>query len=170
MIVLAYLGSLWTKFLAAGWSYWFREGSESRPKKARLVKSKVKRTLIIFFHIKELVQKEFVLAGQTVNSVYYCDVLRLLSENVWRLRSEIWRQNNWLLHHDNAPSHISFYNREILTKEKQLGCSPHPPYFSLFPRLKTKLKRSHFDTTEVIEADSQAMLNTFIEHNFQDAF
>jgi hypothetical protein len=31
--------------------------------------------LITFFHIKGIVHKEFVLAGQTVNSAYCCDVL-----------------------------------------------------------------------------------------------
>jgi hypothetical protein len=43
---------------------------------ARQVKSKDKRMLIIFFDIKEIVHKEFVLTGQTVNYPYYCDVLR----------------------------------------------------------------------------------------------
>jgi hypothetical protein len=37
---------------------------------------------------------------------------------------------------------------------------PHPPYFSLFSRLKIKLKGCHVDTAEVIEAESQAVLNT----------
>jgi hypothetical protein len=32
------------------------------------------------------------------------------------------------------------------------------------------LRGCHFDTTEVIEAESQAVLNTFTEHNFQEAF
>jgi hypothetical protein len=36
--------------------------------------------------------------------------------------------------------------------------------------LKIKLKGRHFDTVEVIEAESQAVLNTFTEHDFQDAF
>jgi hypothetical protein len=47
---------------------------------------------------------------------------------------------------------------------------PQPPYFSPFPRLKLKPKGHHFDTTEVIEAESQAVLNTLTEHDFQDAF
>jgi hypothetical protein len=34
--------------------------------------------LIVFFDIKGVVHREFVLAGQTVNPAYYCDV-------VWRL-------------------------------------------------------------------------------------
>jgi hypothetical protein len=36
--------------------------------------------------------------------------------------------------------------------------------------LKIKLKGRHFDTTEMIEAESQAVLNTLTEHDFQDAF
>jgi hypothetical protein len=47
----------------------------TKNKKARQVKSKVKSMLIIFFDIKGIVHKEFVLAAQTTNSTYYCDVL-----------------------------------------------------------------------------------------------
>jgi hypothetical protein len=41
----------------------------------------------------------------------------------------------------------------------------YPPYlapcnFSLFPRLKIKLKNRHFDTLQIIEAESQAVLKT----------
>jgi hypothetical protein len=42
---------------------------------------------------------------------------------------------------------------------------PHLPYFSLVPRLKIKLKGRHFDTTEVMEAESRAVLNTLTEHD-----
>jgi hypothetical protein len=60
---------------------------------------------------------------------------------------------------DSAPSHTSFFTRECLTKINMTVVS-HPPYISLFPRLKIKLKGHHFDTIEVIEAESQAVLNT----------
>jgi predicted helicase len=36
--------------------------------------------------------------------------------------------------------------------------------------LKIKLTAHHFDTVEVIEAESQEVLNTLIEHYFQEAF
>jgi hypothetical protein len=36
--------------------------------------------------------------------------------------------------------------------------------------LKIKPKDRHFDTIGVIEGESQAVLNTFTEHDFQDAF
>jgi hypothetical protein len=41
---------------------------------------------------------------------------------------------------------------------------------SVFPKLKIKLKGRHFDTTKVIEEQSQAVLNTFTEQDFQGAF
>jgi hypothetical protein len=65
-----------------------------RPKKVRHVKSKVKIMLIIFFDIRGIVHKELVLAGQTVNSTYYCDVLWLLHEYVRTLHPELWQQKN----------------------------------------------------------------------------
>jgi hypothetical protein len=96
----------------------FREES---PYSLRLVKSKNKSMLIIFFDFKGIVHKEFVLAGQTVNSAYHCNVLWGLRENVRRLCPELWQQKKWLMHHDNTPSHTSNFSRELLTK-KQHDC------------------------------------------------
>jgi hypothetical protein len=50
--------------------------------------------MLIFFDIKEIVHKEFVLAGQTVNSTYNCDILWRLRENVQRLHPKLCRQKN----------------------------------------------------------------------------
>jgi hypothetical protein len=72
--------------------------------------------IIILFDIKRIVHKELVLAGQTANSAYYCDVL-LLGEYERRLRPELWHQKNWPLHHDNAPSHTSFSPGIFLPKQ-----------------------------------------------------
>jgi histone-lysine N-methyltransferase SETMAR len=115
------------------------------------MKSKVKSALIISFDIKGITHKEFVVAGQTVNSAYYLNVLQRLCANVQRLRPELWQQKNWLLHHDNALSHTSFFTREFLVKNNTTVI-PHPPYFSLFLRFKIKMKGRHFDTVEVIKA------------------
>jgi hypothetical protein len=46
------------------------ESINSRPRKARQVKIKDESMLIIFFDIKGIVHKEFILAGHTVNSEY----------------------------------------------------------------------------------------------------
>jgi hypothetical protein len=45
-----------------------------RPKMARQANSKMKHMLVIFFAIKGIIHKEFVLVGQAVKSAYYCDV------------------------------------------------------------------------------------------------
>jgi hypothetical protein len=86
--------------------------------------------LIIFFDIMGIVDKEFVLAGQTVISAYYCDILQRLRENLRRLRPEIWLQKNWLLHHDNSPSHTFFITRGSF-KEKNMNLVPYSPNFSV---------------------------------------
>jgi hypothetical protein len=92
---------------------------QGRPKKARQVKSKVKSTLIIFFDIKGIVDKEFVLAGQSVSQ------FRLL---LWRFIGTAWKctktSPRTLVTKKLAPSHASFFTREFFY-QKQHDC--HPP-------------------------------------------
>jgi hypothetical protein len=55
---------------------------------------------------------------------------------------------------------------------------PHPPYSPdlapcdsfLFPKMKLKLEGRRFDTTEEIRAESQRMLDTLTEKDFQEVF
>jgi hypothetical protein len=65
---------------------------------------------------------------------------------------------------------ISHFHQENFFAKNNTTDVPHPPYSSLLPRLEIDLKSRHFDAYEVIEAESQAVLNTVTEHNFQDAF
>jgi hypothetical protein len=37
--------------------------------------------------------------------------IKSMRKNVRRLRPELWRQKNWLLHHDRAPPHTLFFSR-----------------------------------------------------------
>jgi hypothetical protein len=46
---------------------------------------------------------------------------------VWRQCPELWRQKDWLLHHDSKLSHTSILTREFLTKNNS-----HPPPTLLF--------------------------------------
>jgi hypothetical protein len=66
-------------------SQW-KSPNSPRPKNVRHVKSRDKSVLIIFF---DIVHKEFIQAGKTVNSACYCDVLLQLHENVRRLWPEL---------------------------------------------------------------------------------
>jgi hypothetical protein len=47
-----------------------------------------------FFDVKGIAHREFVPPNITVNSNFYCDVLRCARENVHRNRPELWRIHN----------------------------------------------------------------------------
>jgi transposase len=131
-----------------------------------------------FFDVKGLVHRKFVLPKMTVNSDFYCDVLRRLRENARRKRPELWRNHNWLLHHDNAPAHTSLKTTEFLTNNNNMVIVPHPPYlpdlapcdFALFPKLKMKLKGRRFQTVSDIQRESQAALDSIQDNDFRGAF
>ena len=109
--------------------------SSPRLKKARMSRSKVKTMIIVFFD---------------------SHVLEQLGKRVQRVRTDI--ADDWVLHHDIAPAHTALWIREFLVK-KNIPVLPHIPYspdlapcdFSLFPKLKLKLKGHHFWTMENIQ-------------------
>jgi hypothetical protein len=55
---------------------------------------------------------------------------------------------------------------------------PHPPYstdlapcdYFLFPKMKLNLKGHRFETIEETQAESQEVLDTVTEKNFQETF
>ena len=140
------------------------------------MRSNIKSMLICFFDQKGIVHREFVLPGHTVNAAFYVEVLAHLRENMRRKRPDQWRNNTWLLHHDNAPAHAALLTRWFLT-DNNMTLVPHPPYspdlaacnFFLFPKLKMRLKGRRFQTEE-IPAELQAVLNTLRENDFQECF
>jgi hypothetical protein len=63
-----------------------------------------------------------------------------------------------------------FFHQGIFDQKQHKSRGPAQT-LPLFPRWEVKLKGRHFvDTVEVIEAESQAVLNTLTEHSFQDVF
>jgi hypothetical protein len=66
---------------------------------------------------------------------------------VRRKRPQMWKNRNWLLHHDNAPAHTLLVVREFLTKNN-VSTVLHPAYlpdltpcdFYMFPKMKLRLK------------------------------
>jgi len=121
-----------------------------------------------FFDIQGIVHKEFVPPGQTVNGKFYCEVLRRLRENVRRKWPEMWKNEDWLLHHDNAPAHTSL----VVFPVSQPAYSPDlaPRDFCVFPKMKLWLKGRHFVSIEEIQAESQQVPNTLTPADFIECF
>jgi len=157
-------------------SQWKSPGSP-RLKKVRQSRSATKSMLIVFFDIRGIVHHEFVPEAQTVTAEFYCNVLRHLREDIRQKRPELWCAGNWLLHDDNAPSHRALVTHEFLA-HKGIITLPHPPYspdlapcdFLLFPKMKLQLKGHRFDRVEEIQRESQNVLGTLWEQDFQHAF
>jgi hypothetical protein len=100
------------------------------------------------------------------NSQFYI-LLWCFTVTAWneqRLLPELWWQKNWLLHHDNAPSHTSFFTREFLTKTTWLTSPTHTTCLTMPP--VTSVCFPYFWCNW---GDRGRIVGTLTEHNFQDA-
>lgn len=148
-----------------------------RPKKRWQVRNAMKIMLVVFIDVKGIIHYEFVPPGRTMNSDSYINVLRHLREKVQQTRPELWQNCDWLLHHDNSSAHTSLKTTQFLT-ENNMTVILHPPYspdlspcdFALFPKMKLKLKSHYFETIDQIQMESQAILDSLQEDDFQNAF
>ena len=108
--------------------------------------------------IRGIVRYEFVPTGQTVNQVYYLAVLKRLREKVRQKRPQLFANNSWILHHNNAPAHTALSVWEVLAT-KQITVLEHPAYspdlapsdFFLFPKIKEILKEDILMTSGVLQ-------------------
>ena len=90
---------------------------------------------------------------------------------------ELWKNNSWLLYHDNAPAHSSLLVRNFLAKNNtvimpQPSDSPDlaPCDFFLFPRLKRPMKGRRFATIEEIKTESLRELKDIPKSAYQKCF
>ena len=121
--------------------------------------------------------KKFAPTRQTVNQVYYLEVLKRLREKVTRKRPELFANKSRILHHDNAPAHTALSVREFLAT-KQTTVLEHPAYspdlapndFFLFTNIKEILKGRHFDDSDDIRSNTTAALKAISQNQFQNCF
>ncbi|UYV72969.1 AGL [Cordylochernes scorpioides] len=150
---------------------------EPRPKKASQVRSNVKVLLTVFFNCRGVVHHEFLPQGRTVNKEYYLQVMRNLREANRQKHPDLWKNKNWLLHHDNAPAHTSLLVRDFLAKNNTLMMlqplySPDlaPCDFFLFPKLKRPMKGRRYATLDEIKTASKEELKKIFKNDFLKCF
>ncbi|VVC34328.1 Hypothetical protein CINCED_3A000742 [Cinara cedri] len=81
--------------------------------------------------------------------------LATLRERVRKKRPELWKNNSWILHQDNAPAHNALSVKQYLAG-KRTPVLEHAPYwpdlapcdFFLFPKKKSALKGARFESME----------------------
>ncbi|UYV84244.1 hypothetical protein LAZ67_X001650 [Cordylochernes scorpioides] len=151
--------------------------ARTKTEKAGQVRSNVKVLLTVFFDCRGVVHHEFLPQGRTVNKEYYLQVLRNLREAIRQKRSDLWKDKNWLLHHDNALAHTSLLVRDFLAKNNTL-IMPQPPYspdlapcdFFLFPKLKRPMKGRRCATLDEIKTASIEELKKILKNDFLKCF
>jgi len=100
-----------------------------RPKKGRQVRSKTKIMLLAFLDSEGIVHHEYAPDGQTINKEFCVEVLQHLCESVRRKRTEKWWDGDWILHHDNAPTHtLHILCSSFWPNTAPLSCSSHHIY------------------------------------------
>ena len=93
---------------------------------------------------------------------------------------ELFADNSWILHHDNAPAHMALSVSEFLAT-KQITVFEHPAYspdlapidFFQFPKIKEILKGRHFDDIDDIadiRSNTMAALKAIPQNQFQNCF
>ena len=148
-----------------------------RKQKARMSKSKFKAMMIVFFDIRSVTYIDWVPECQTVNQVYYKSVLTTLRESVRRKRPDMWKNASWILHQDNAPAHNALSAKRYLAKNN-ISVMEHPPYspdlapcdFFLFPKIKSALKGTWFESVDAVKAKATQLLNSITQDNLQHCF
>ena len=95
-------------------------------RKAKTEKS-MSSSVTVFFDSNVVVHHEFLLQGHMVNKKYYLEVKRRLREAIHQKRTELWKNQSWILYHDNALALATMLVREFLVKNKTV-IIPQPPY------------------------------------------
>lgn len=73
---------------------------------------------VFFDYEGGVVHNEFLPTGQTVNKEYYLNDMYRLREAVRKKRLELWNNNSWILHHDNASSHTALIHDFLANKNR----------------------------------------------------
>ena len=90
---------------------------------------------------------------------------------------QLWTNNSWFLHHDNAPSHTALVLLDYFVKNSK-HIVPQSPYssdfapcdFWLFPKLKTPLRGTRFESIDEIKAESKKALMAIPKKDYLACF
>ena len=89
----------------------------------------------------------------------------------------MWKEKSWVLHDDNAPAHSALSVKRFLAKYN-IPVLEHPVYspdlapcdFYLFPKVKSVLIGTTFESVEDVKKKAARLLKDLTEQDFQHCF
>jgi len=89
----------------------------------------------------------------------------------------MWKNGSRVFHQDNAPAHNAQFVKTFLTKHK-ITVLEHPLYspdlapceFFLFPKIKSVLKGTSFESVVAVKARAMELMNKLSEDDLQHCF
>ena len=99
--------------------------------------------------------------------MFYAGVLRRLKDRVRQVRLEI--VDDWIFHHDNAPSHTSFVECEVSARNK-IATLLQPPYSPDVVPSEKDMKGNRYGTVKEVQADSMRISKSITMSEFQGAY
>ncbi|GFU61102.1 putative mariner transposase [Trichonephila clavipes] len=101
-------------------------------------------------------------------------ILETLRERVCKKWPELWKNNSWILHQDKAPAHKALSVKRYLA-DKRTPVLEHAPDlapcdFFLFPKIKSALKGTRFESMEAVNQKTAELLKALTEKDFQHCF
>ncbi len=149
---------------------------EKRPKKPQRIDGVKKVVMTLFFDWKGVVLIDFLKPKETIDSPQYCRTLTKLKEALRRKCPELCEDCLFILHHDNASPHMSDFTMERIHKWN-IKILEHPANspdlapcdFSIFPKLKAKLRGVRFQNLQSLKDQAKETLMSFDKSVFDDA-
>ncbi len=150
---------------------WLFEGS-GPPRKAKVSFSEKKVMVIAFFDLRGLVYLHNMPKGETINAVYYIDILEslLLLQHLRRKPLSLV-EHGWLLHHDNTRPRAAAAAAGVLDQERHQGrVSPTPLSMRLLSRFPHQrgLATTSCATLQEVKAPCKEVVRGISEKKFSD--
>ena len=87
--------------------------------------------LVIFFDWQDVIHKQFVPEGETINAVYYKGVVERLLNRIRRVRQGMCESGDWLLFERQRPV-PQRNNRQAVFGPTKSDCARPPSVFARF--------------------------------------
>ena len=99
----------------------WESSSLPRPKNSSLSEIKRQSKADLFFDVRGVVHSKFVPRGQTINQVFYQEVLKTFHNSLLEKRPDLSQLGDWFFDLNNSPAYTTIPARQLL---KEIGMIP----------------------------------------------